>query len=229
MDNTGVKSFRKQDSKAEKQLAAFMDKYFYSRLDTEYKRVTDPEMQLKGVDVIIGSDSVKIDEKASLYYSNVMIPTFVFELDFMSGNNCHTGWYLNENLLTDYYMLIWPNIRDLYDNSLKKWVRKDVSEIMVNDFTIVEAMLVEKKKINAEFERRMLTAERLLAYVRAIRMAADKSRYRDGYRLDDDIKIMLSDKLNEKPINLVVNKKLLYDVADRVYLISQDGFANVKR
>ena len=106
MGNTGIKSYRKQDTKAEQQLAAFMDKYFYNKLDTTYKRVTDPEMQLKGVDVIIGSDSVKIDEKASLYYSNVMIPTFVFELDFMSGNVSHTGWYLNESLVTDYYMLI---------------------------------------------------------------------------------------------------------------------------
>lgn len=229
MGNTGIKSYRKQDTKAEQQLAAFMDKYFYNKLDTTYKRVTDPEMQLKGVDVIIGPDSVKIDEKASLYYSNVMIPTFVFELDFMSGNVSHTGWYLNESLLTDYYMLIWPNVRDSFDKKLNKWVRKDVSEIMINDFTIVEAMLVEKKKINEEFTRRMLTADRLLKYVEAIRMASDKSKYTEGYRLDADIKIMLSEKLNERPINLVVNKRLLYNVADRVYLISQEGFANVKR
>ena len=126
-------------------------------------------------------------------------------------------------------MLIWPNVRDYYDSNLKKWIRKDVSEITVNDFTIVEAMLIEKRKVNAEFERRMLTAERLLAYVKAIRLASNVEKYTKGMPLDDDIKIMLSDRLNEKPINLVVRKKLLFDIADRVYLISPDGFANVKK
>lgn len=226
MQDTREKSLRKQDSKAEEQLAKYMDIYFYDRLNTPYERIKDRDLQLKGVDVIL--DSYNIDEKASLYYSNAMIPTFVFELDFMSGNNSHTGWFLNENLLTDYYMLIWPNVRDSYDERLKKWIRKDVSEITVNDFTIVEAMLINKKKINLEFERRMLTIERLLAYVKAIRLATNVDKYTKGIILDDDIKIMLSDRLNEKPINLVVKKKLLYELADRVYLISQDGFANVK-
>ena len=227
MQDTREKSLRRQDLRAEEQLAKYMDMYFYDKLNTSYKRVTDRDLQLKGVEVIL--DSYNIDEKASLYYSNAMIPTFVFELDFMSGNASHTGWFLNESLLTDYYMLIWPNVRDSYDDRLKKWIRKDVSEITVNDFTIVEAMLIDKKKINNEFERRMLSIERLLAYVKAIRLAANVEKYTKGVPLDDDIKIMLSDRLNEKPINLVVRKRLLFDIADKVYLISPDGFANVKK
>ena len=72
MQDANVKSFRRQDTRAEEQLAYYMDKYFYDKLGTEYRRIKEPELQLKGVDVVIGPEQVRIDEKASLYYSNVM-------------------------------------------------------------------------------------------------------------------------------------------------------------
>jgi hypothetical protein len=228
MENTSNRSLRKQDSRAEEQLAQFMDRYFYDKLNIWYSRVKEIELQHKGVDVVMGKESVNIDEKASLYYSNAMIPTFVFELDFMMNNRCYTGWYLNKELITDYYMLIWPNVRNTYDVNSRKWIRKDVSEFTINDFTIVEAMLIDKKKIEKEFERRMLTYDTLYRSVQRIREAKNKEPYIKGQKIDDDIKIMLSDHLNEKPINLVVSKRLLYKVADRVFLISPDGYANVK-
>ena len=67
------KTFRKQDTRAENQLAQFMDKYFYSKLSTNYRRVTDQETQLMGVDIVLGMDSVNVDEKASLYYDTIML------------------------------------------------------------------------------------------------------------------------------------------------------------
>ncbi len=229
MQDTSDKSLRIQDSKAEQQLARFMDEFFYSKLGIPFLRVKDKDMQLKGVDVILGQSEKKIDEKASLYYSNAMIPTFVFELEFIFNGKSHIGWYLNDELLTDYYMLIWPNIRDEYNPTLKKWVRREIRDISANDFTVIEAMLIDRRKVKNELEKRTLNTEHLSRYVELIRKGIDRKEYSIGKQIDDDVKIMISERLNEKPINLVINKRLLHGVADRVYLISKDGYANIKQ
>lgn len=83
-----MESFRDQDMRAEQQLGEFMDTYFYSRLRSKigrplnFIRTSDKERQISGIDVCIESEGKKIliDEKASVYYSNAMIPTFAFEL-----------------------------------------------------------------------------------------------------------------------------------------------------
>ena len=145
-----TESFRHNDMKAEKQLAEFMDRCFYSKLydlkgnKVEFKRMTDQQSQLEGIDVEIIADGRKfrIDEKASLYYSNVMIPTFAFEIDSIQKGHEEPveGWFLNDSLSTDYYMLIWPNVKCKQIGG--QWVRKNIGSLTSYDFTIVEAMLI---------------------------------------------------------------------------------------
>lgn len=80
-----MKSFRDKDTKAEQELAKFMDQFFYSKLRDKNKRpvncrrVYDKTTQMKGIDIemMVEDRTYYIDEKASLYYSNVMLPTFV--------------------------------------------------------------------------------------------------------------------------------------------------------
>ena len=114
-------SNRKQDSHAEEMLGRFMDKAFYAKLhdkngdSIQFERVKSEKSQREGIDVIIKTDKkpMYIDEKASFYYSNCMIPTFAFEINFMHKNVLEpvTGWFVNDDLKTECYMLIWPNIK----------------------------------------------------------------------------------------------------------------------
>lgn len=116
-----MESFRNQDMRAEQRLGEFMDAYFYSKLKSKngapisFIRMSDRDSQLKGIDVCIETDGRKmlIDEKASVYYSNAMIPTFAFELDSIQRGHTEPvqGWFINDELMTEYYMLIWPNVK----------------------------------------------------------------------------------------------------------------------
>lgn len=231
-----MESFRNQDMKAEQQLGNFMDEFFYSKLvakdggEIKYTRMTDKESQLKGVDVCIETNGRKmiIDEKASVYYSNAMIPTFAFEIDsIQSGHDKPVdGWFINDELLTEYYMLIWPNVKCTKEG--QQWVRKDIKNLNKDDFTIVEAMLIEKAAIRLELQKAGYDRNRLLEYAKRLReMCIGESGKREN-NLIENVKIAYSGQLAEKPINVVIRKELLRNLAKGIYLISSDGFATIK-
>ncbi len=228
-------SFRNNDMKAEKQLADFMDRCFYSKLydlqgnKVKFERKTERQSQLNGIDVeiIAGGRRFLIDEKASFYYSNAMIPTFAFEIDSIQKGHMEPveGWFLNNSLATEYYMLIWPNIK--CEKKGKQWVRKDIGNLSSFDFTIVEAMLVEKHELLIEVEKRGLNRDYLITYAKKLRNNMKSSNDTFSEEVADDIKIMYSGQLAEKPINAVVRKEVIKKVAKATYLISEDGYAKI--
>ncbi len=228
-----MESFRKADMQAEKMLGNFMDHNFYSKLHDrngdliDYERLIDKESQLQGIDVKINVDgrTLLIDEKASFYYSNAMIPTFAFEIDSIQKNRLVDGWFINDSLLTEYYMLIWPNVKCQKDGD--NWLRKNISEIKESDFTIIEAMLVEKKKLLAEVAKHGFPVSRLKSYANEMRSRIDNGNARAEETLDDDIRMVYSGFLAEKPVNAVLQKRLLKQIASAIYLISEDGYARI--
>ena len=232
-----MESFRNTDMKAENQLSIFMDRCFYSKLldkngkPVEFIRKADKESQLNGIDVelITNGKKIYIDEKASLYYSNLMIPTFAFEIDSIQKGHIEPveGWFLNNDLATDYFMLIWPNIKceKSKDNN---WIRKDLKYLNNDDFTIVEAMLIEKNVLQNEVEKLGYGKSYLLEYAKRIRALQSNSDSSYTEKVDNNIKIMYSGQLAEKPVNVVIQKKFLKKVANAIYLISEDGFARIQ-
>ena len=234
MTGENNESFWRQDTRLEKELGKFLDKCFYKKLKIFYERVTDEKTQKSGVDVILGSeDRAKVDEKASFYYSNVMLPTFALELQYEKDNELRTGWYLNESLDTEYYLFVWPNIKDIKieeQKKKKKWERTDLSMVTAEDFTIIEAMFVNRKKLKRFIDGQGLTAEYLSKRVNEIRNSTgeDRDRFIKGEVVKQGYKLMWSTHLNESPINLLVNRSILFDLAERVYLIAQDGYGRVK-
>lgn len=230
-----MESYRNIDMKAEAELASFLDNNFYSKLHdingnfVEFDRKKDKESQLQGIDVELTANGKKfiIDEKASFYYSNAMIPTFAFEIDSVQKGHEEPveGWFVNDNLKTEYYLLIWPNIKcELQDG---RWVRKNLRGIKLSDFTIVEAMLIEKQKLLIEFERHGCNKSYLVEYAKRLRQLMNNKDESKSETIDDDIKIMYSGKIAEKPINAVIQKKLLKSIASATYLISEDGYAQI--
>ena len=231
-----IESFRKIDMRAEQVLGEFMDEFFYSKLKSKdgnpirFKRMTDYSSQMDGIDVCIEMDDreIIIDEKASIYFSNAMIPTFAFELDSIQEGheNPVEGWFVNDDLKTEYYMLIWPNVNCKEIDG--KWIRKPLSKITKYDFTIVEAMMIKKKDIRALLEDKGYDRPHLLEYAKRIRNMNSGIETRYDEDLNDGLKLTFSGQLAEKPINLVINKSILWYVAQRVYLISADGYASIK-
>ena len=231
-----MESFRNQDMRAEQQLGEFMDRYFYSQLkdrngnSLNYTRMSDKESQMNGVDVCIELESRKmlIDEKATLYYSNAMIPTFAFELDSIQKGHSEPvqGWFVNDELQTEYYMLIWPNVKCIQQGN--QWIRKDIKSLGKNDFTIIEAMLVRKTDIRHALKRIGCDRRHLLKYAKDIRKLCSDENVKREKDLTGDVKVSFSGQLAEKPVNLVIQKKLLKKLAQGIYLISSDGYATIK-
>lgn len=234
-----MESNRKQDMRAERVLGEFMDTSFYSKLhDKEgnrisYKRITDAATQCQGIDVIIevANKRILIDEKATLYYSNLMIPTFAFEVNSIqkSASEPVVGWLLNDELKTDYYMLIWPNVK-CKENKLKNvWERVSLDSLKKDDFTIVEAMLIKKKSILDYLESERWRKDRIISYANQIRTRYenDSEDNRLAIHEKNNFYFYFTKKLAEKPINIVIRKDILRQLADASYFISNEQYVKI--
>lgn len=239
-------SNRKLDMASEAQLADFMDAYFYKKSEAKrkntpdwvsYKRIYDETLQKQGVDVIATTARGRfcIDEKAAIYYSNAMIPTFAFELDSLQGDDNDVltdGWFVNDDLKTQYYMLIWSNVKckkvkDKDNDKSVIWVRADVQHILKHDFTILEAMLISKVRLRKALEDNFhLDKVRLLKYAHELRDPKDKTG--NIIYLNNSVKVQFSDQLKEQPVNAVVQKNFLKQYAQAMYYIGEDGFARIQ-
>ena len=79
-------SYRKRDSKVEKEISSFLDTYFYPKIVNNFNRYSSKEDQLSGKDVSFSYmrlSKLVVDEKAATHYINKNIRTFAFELSFL--------------------------------------------------------------------------------------------------------------------------------------------------
>ncbi len=212
-------SRRNMDMAAEQELASFLDSYLYKPLLEEGRftsivRIMDVEMQLKGVDVEATTEThvARIDEKAQLYYINKDLPTFAFELQFLKGASPRIGWLLNDELLTNYYLLIWP-----------KATKDKVKDIKKDDFTELDALMISRRRIHDFLDRNGLTRDHLLHTADSLRRQGRFGKIKTNR---SGIYYYVSDpsRYAESPINLVIGKNYLISLADAHYRITRDGF-----
>lgn len=226
-------SKRKEDMRAEQELAKFLDKYFYRRLEestTDLYCVRHQEelTQKAGIDVAIHSPdaaTMYIDEKVSIYYRNGMIPTFAFEVNSIQRKLGRRipGWLVNEDLKTTHYLLVWANVK--CDNKTLKM--KEVKDITEDEFTVVEALLIKKETLLNFLESQDFPIRRITQKAESILKEnnPNKERYSVG---KDDFYFYYSQHIAEKPINVVILRKKLFELASRAYYIGQDGLARFK-
>lgn len=229
---------RFKDMYAEKVLSSFLDAYYYGKiLDNrfDFTRVSDESTQKDGIDVTIrdkrNGKEYLIDEKAQLHYlSNGPLPTFSFELQFFSQKELtmrydvlRTGWLINESLKTTDYLLAWPRS--------KRRIRPDkLDSITVDDFEIVEVMRINKEKLlNRIKHDTKLDLQSLLAAALTFRKESSssdenvirKKLFVDGKEVEG-MYLTYSTKYREKPINLIIRKEILAEVADSHHLITSE-------
>ena len=97
-----------RDTEIEQMAAQFLDKYFYPRINPKHTitRYTDKYHQVGGIDVSIGN--INFDEKCKCYGClNDVLATPGFECTMKNkADQIQDGWFLNENLSTDFYALV---------------------------------------------------------------------------------------------------------------------------
>lgn len=198
-----IAGFRERDMKVERELARFMDNHLYN--DGRFSRAerTDSrEAQLSGSDIILsipslGISNIIVDEKGMTQYMNNPLQTFSLELSFMNYDREITGWFVDDEKATQYYMLIWPKAKVQWDATY-------------DDIIEVEYALVSKDAIRKYLETKGYTKEVLIAKAKEIRKSGQEGAIEKG---QEDFWFYYTTKLVEKPINLILRKKIYQQLA----------------
>lgn len=195
-------SLRNSDTKSEIAVAKFLDTHFYPKYTFNNERVSDFETQMKGVDVVfdIGDlKAIRVDEKAAVHYVNKDLRTFAFEINFFRTSNILTeGWFYDKSKVTEYYLLCWI------------WAKKE-KYFNADDITKLDIILISRTKIismlsefGVNYETAKTTAENLRK--NGISGPHEKVSNKPFY-------YFYTDKLSEKPINIVIQKFKLIELS----------------
>lgn len=205
-------------------MAKFLTEYFYNKLYPGTKRITEKKEQLAGIDIIL-PDGSKVDEKCMFYpigqKSKNIRPynTFAFECSFKryTGKRI-TGWFLDKEKETEYYLLCWIHDCKVTSNPTK------------NDFLEVEIAMINRAELQNELASHKLSLNKIqkdsehirnISRVTSIlnkdelngrfktrRYCSDYHYYKNGKDYTDAYYVY-SKQLAEEPMNLILSKELL--------------------
>ena len=192
-------TFRSKDMEAERELAKFLDKHLYTKdIFTRADRTDNASTQIDGSDIIISIPSLGIkdaivDEKASIYYINKDLRTFVLEISFLNrGYQIQEGWFVNDQLSTQYYLMQW-----IKANVADPWQVKE------GNITEIECVLVSKKKLKDYFEQEGYDKTRLIQLSQQMRASQQRMLAPAG----KPYRFFFTQNLAEKPVNILLNKE----------------------
>ena len=223
------------DLERENVMAEFMGFNYYAKLYNddgsriEYKRITEPEEQKAGVDVEYIRNGLKyiIDEKAQMdyIYNTEPLPTFALEL--LNSSSGALGWFINTQLKTQYYMFIWPHAE-----------RKPLT---VDNIEYAYFTLINKEKLKIEVEKRFRkNSNDLLEYAKrlsqlrleGVEAVNGYNGNRIGYKykkngFDNCGYLYYTLSKRERPVNLVVKRDWLAQIAEACGKITNDNEVSV--
>ena len=194
----------------------FLDRNFYTEANgfSSVERVYDKPRQVQGIDVEFdfNGKSYAADEKAATSYVNKNLGTFSFELAFVNRKNeIVDGWLLNEDILTDSYVIVWIDNGDMVPFS------EDTPDIEVLDgvgaIHVADVALVKKKKVLEYLESLGWPVGRLS-------MKCDKIIEKEGEGIEmgnvwrNGCKFSYSKHLVEEPVNIILPRFRLIEMAD---------------
>lgn len=233
-----MKSKFNQDYKSEQLLSKWLDEYFYKRLLKDgysikskfknqspiaYVRDGSREAQKKGIDVhyhFDSGESLLVDEKAQLNYLNNPLETFAFEIIYKKQNNKNTftqGWFINDELETTHYLLVYPH---------SDHVDKHYQIKCYQQFSKAEVVLVEKIKLKEKLESLSINKARI--YEKSMEIIDTDIRKTIFENIGDrDVYMVKTDYLAEKPINIVVRKHILNEIAEARWLVTRENIKEI--
>ena len=201
-------SLRKSDSSAELEVGKYLDKYFYPQNTTNFKRFGDIETQMLGIDVQFDYKELKnilVDEKAMTHYINRDIPTFAFEINFISSaKTLIDGWLFDKAKKTEYYLACW----------LK--ATKD-SDILCDDITEADCLLLHRAKIINMLADDNLDLRAINQMAIEIRSNGQAGPYQRDY--SKPYYFYYTTHLVEHPINIIIKKNKLIELSTARFTI----------
>lgn len=208
----------RSDKHGEEALASFLDTCLYSKMVENgnicrFRRIEDRQAQLSGIDLILttAKRDVRVDEKSTLQYINKDIPTFAMEI-YYRGN---TGWFMNDDLETDAYLLVWPQA-----------TVTDLSAIALEDFTQCGCMLIYKQVLR-KYVRGFLSDDHLMQAAKALDRGDLDWEHDQWNRYhvpgNPELYLTISRQLYERPVNLVIKKHILKQLCRFEVIVEKDN------
>lgn len=185
--------FRQSDVSGEKEVGLYLDEKFYKIYTNDFKRITDFESQVNGIDTTFVFNNKKIicDEKVALNYINRPLNTFAMELMFKNRiGECNVGWFIDKDKITTYYLLCYITKCDV-DKFPKKCDIKEMEIILVSRNSLLEFL-----------NRSGLGYDELLNKALNI---YNGNIYLNGYKFSK------SEKFVESPVNILISKDILIE------------------
>lgn len=211
------KSLFDNDLRIEHELARYLDDNLYrAPLFTEFRRTPGAIDQKRGSDIILSSDALGLhsaiaDEKATMHHINKDITTFAFELSYKSkeSDDRVTGWFLDDSKETEAYMLLWPFVKQVD-------IRGRFDAMTYDDIAGVRYLLVKRAKIRAYLAKRGFTKQVLLQKAAEIANSGLNGRIDVDSEMEDyHFYFYSSLDYAEKPVNLVIDRPILWCLGDK--------------
>lgn len=197
---------RRFDTDQEHIINQFVNKYYFKKQYDNSNIVVDVDKQLKGVD--IEADGLLFDLKAQASKINRPTDTFILELAFANKEKkAILGWFLQPNIVTDYYTFVWVNHAYVDRNTRRIPSPEHIDE--------VELMIVDRKKIK-EYIQSIMGMKTMIHTLNEIWESGERYRY-----FADGIKFCYSSNIPELPITLVVKKEILKKFAIGHYTVTK--------
>ncbi|MDC0852359.1 hypothetical protein OAQ40_04820 [Euryarchaeota archaeon] len=186
-----------RDSKRERIVAEYLDKFFYSDTFYSFERIESRKEQLAGMDIIVisnNNDKMIIDEKAATSWAHREIHTFAFELSFLLGDKEISGWFLNKNnrYKNTHWLCVWPRTNS-----------KEIREL--SDISSAEIVLINCKKIR-RWMRSMASKDQKSLESIEKRLRNEKNINQIDW---SGLRVIISRNLPEQPINVLIPKEIL--------------------
>lgn len=228
-------SFR-EDLSQEKIMSLYLDNHLYNcGIFERAERTPAKPEQKKGCDIILtsnywGIQDCLVDEKAQITYFNRDQATFAFELYYQKRENSGVytkkiGWFIDGSKETEAFLLVWP-----FSCSPDKCGK--IQNLQYNDIAGIRYLIVKKDRLNKYLQNKGLSDKKLLYIAKDI--FYHKIKLKDGryYPIEYDTDVYFTQSLNldEKPINLVIKRDILWLLADmRGEVMGNTSAGNLKR
>lgn len=220
----------KRDIVHERLIADWLDKYFYNKFnvyEVGSKRVEEvknssriKDAQSKGIDIVLkdkNQEKFYVDEKSQTTYLNKPRPTFSFEISYEYKGVLKTGWLVDENKLTNHYLLVYPM-------SEKILTYKELKSF--EDIGSAEIIFIGREELMSELYNLGITEELLVE--KAANIKVDNEHLQIDEISKRFVTLYKSGHLDENPVNLIIRRSILDKVASAIWQVSKDGIEEVK-
>ena len=201
---------RASDEKREQIVNQFLLDNFFKRYDSTATLVNDVGRQTKGVDAIF--HKLNVDIKAQTNYINNPTDTYCLEISTLNRNGEPiNGWFLNPEVITDYYTFAWVTDADVNDKGNLLKVNK------------AEVIFIKKENLR-RFIKLYASDEVLLNTAEQMRSTGTQRKALSGCA---GVHYTMSDQLIEKPVVLVIPKSVLHSLSVKHCIVGVGSLQDV--